>query len=101
MHGAILASIVAGQPGVVAGKTVTAGVAAAVLLVLLGLFFLWRGGIGHYLIGAIVGAITILSFSTRIPHPVTHFISTGNAIPLYIALGLVAAAALAFGFLKG
>ena len=97
MHEAILASVTAGQPGVVAGKTVTAGVAAAVLLVLLALFFLWRGGIGHYLIGA----ITVLSFSTRIPHPVTHFISTANAIPLYIALALVAAAALAFGFLKG
>ncbi len=101
MHGAILASIGGGHPGVIAGVAVTAGVAAAALLVLLALFFLWRGGIGHYLIGAIVGAITVLAFSTRIPHQVTHFISTGNSTPLYIALGLVAAAALAFGFLKG
>lgn len=101
MNTMVLAGVIGGHPGVVAGVTVTAGVAAAALLVILAGFFLWRGGVGHYLIGVIVGAITVLSFSTRIPKAVTHFISTGNSTPLYIMLGLIFAAALAFGFLKG
>lgn len=97
----VLAGVLGGHAGVVAGVTVTAGVAAALLTALLAGFFLWKGGIGHYLIGVVSGAVLVLSLSTRIPHAVVKFISTANSTPLYIALGLLFVAGLALGFLKG
>jgi hypothetical protein len=96
--------LAAGKPGgpqVIGGVTITAGLAALGAFAVVGIIMLLKkNGFWHYLIGAVLGGLTVLSMSGHVS-VVTKFFTTKNSMPVYITAGLLALLGVVIAFVSG